>query len=37
MALKNSAKQRLVYKGLSQIRYVCDVVLRARDQEDEQS
>ena len=37
MALKTSAKQPLVYKGLSQLRYVCDVVLRARDQEDKQS
>ena len=37
MALKKGAKQKLVYKGLSQIRYVCDVVLRARDQEDEQT
>ena len=37
MALKNSAKQPLIYKGLSQLRYVCDVVLRARDQEDKQS
>lgn len=35
MALKASAKQPIVYKGLNQLRYMCDVVLRARDQEDQ--